>query len=248
MPTSSPPAALLAAGGVSRGAPSPPSDNLTGCQGEPSLRPVHSPPSPNTQGTVGWLPTLALRGESGVCQSSAPSTATSREPLIGRRTGGLHPCPRLSFSVSPPQPRGAAPARAVHGPRRAPRPRARPRSHLPQVRAAPAAGHQPRRRPPAPPPPARASLRLDTPSKKTPRVFPPPSSIKEVFFIPSALCPRWATSDPSLAFDWSGSLIFLIGCSLPKLLKAAGTHDANAGPLRQGALADFRKRGSATCN
>lgn len=105
------------------------------------------------------------------------------------------PCVRLSFSVSSLQPRGIEPAGAVHGPRGSQRPRARPRCHLPQVRAAPVPRHQPHRRPPASPPPARASL---NPYQERLRVCLPPTLIKE-FFIPSALCPNWSDSGPSLA-------------------------------------------------
>lgn len=189
LPTSSPPAPLLAANGA------PPS--LLTMSLEAGVSPLFSQSIPHPPG-YSWM-----------SASSAPLRPSprfrlstgSREPLNGPRgpqstsllslappaprTGRLHrcPCPRLSFFVSPPQPSRAAPARAVHGPRRAPRPRARPRRHLPQVRAAPAPGHQPRRRPPAPPPPARASLSRETPSKKTVRVYPFPTSIKEVFVV-----------------------------------------------------------------
>ncbi|XP_044615988.1 cyclin-P isoform X3 [Equus asinus] len=131
-----------------------------------------------------------------------------------------HPGPLLCLGLlsalarSGPQPRGAGPARAVHGPRRAPGSRARPRRHLPQVRAAPAPGHQPRRRPPAPPPAARASLSPGTASKKTPCVSV--SRFNKRVFIPGALCPHWSNSGPPPTSDWllPRPLIPLIGCSL----------------------------------
>lgn len=169
----------------------------------PSPRPL-ALPSRTVRGewrfTLPWLPLVTLDNGPRDSPWADPGDPSQRvfsvlsPQLRGQVVSIATPCVSLSFSVFPLQPRRIEPAGAVHGPRGAQRPCARPRRHLPQVREAPMPKHQPRRRLPAPPPPARASLK---PYQKRLRVCPSPTSIKE-FFILSALCSHWSDSDLSL--------------------------------------------------
>ncbi|XP_035867803.1 cyclin-P [Phyllostomus discolor] len=107
---------------------------------------------------AGWEP--------GRCAAAALSLAHS--VLHGAGSGSGPELALYSFPTSLPQPLRAGPAGAMHGPRRAPRSRARLCCHLPQVCSASTSGYQPRRRPPAPLPPAPAVLSPETSAKKDP--------------------------------------------------------------------------------